>query len=214
MSLETVPLNLVDAERYGVLESILLNHVRYWVGRNREAGTNIVDYRVWTYDSAAKLANQFRCFSEQQIGRAMRKLVEFGLIMKGCFNANKYDKTAWYTLADESGFASSEAYAEWLEAQYPDESEVVPEPIKGDEPVGEPLTEENFERSYRELVDACDVDRINAENFLDARMFCGLGWDEECFVYLCEEASKDGLTIADAVAICVERTWLTYHAHC
>lgn len=98
------------AARYGVAEAVVLFHLRYWIEQNHSSGRNREEDRTWTYQSQRSLAVHFSFFSEDQIYRILSKLAsESGPLLKGNFNATKYDRTVWYAFKNEE---------EWIRPKY------------------------------------------------------------------------------------------------
>lgn len=88
------------AVRYGVLEAVLLENIKYWVDKNRANGKNIFDGRPWTYNSVKAFTELFPYASDGQIRRALKKLESEGLLLTGNYNKLPYDRTMWYALTD------------------------------------------------------------------------------------------------------------------
>ena len=92
------------AEKYGVAEAIMLNHLIYWVASNSMKNTNYHEGRFWTYNSVSRFSEFFSYWTESQIARILKSLVKKGVIIEGNFNKIKYDRTKWYALNDEKYF--------------------------------------------------------------------------------------------------------------
>lgn len=90
--------------KYGINQAIMLGSIYSWVEKNIQNDENCFEGRYWTYNSIKAFTEQFPFWSERQIRDIISKLKENELIEIGCFNENKFDKTAWYTLT-EKGFA-------------------------------------------------------------------------------------------------------------
>ncbi|MEJ6746403.1 MAG: hypothetical protein QNK98_06555 [Yoonia sp.] len=56
--------------------------------------------RYWTYNSISAFAELFPYLTEKHIRTALEKLVKSGLILKGNFSDDRYDRTCWYALGD------------------------------------------------------------------------------------------------------------------
>lgn len=87
-----------DAEKYGILEAVLLSNIRWWVAKNEANKKHFHDGRYWTYNSAKAFATLFTYASQQQIQRALKRLEEAGVLKVGCYNDNPYDHTKWYSV--------------------------------------------------------------------------------------------------------------------
>jgi hypothetical protein len=90
----------VDAEKYGILEAILLSNIRWWTAKNEANGKHYFDGRYWTYNSAKAFAKLFPYASQQQIQRALKSLEKAKMIVVGNYNSNPYDHTKWFAIDD------------------------------------------------------------------------------------------------------------------
>ena len=89
------------AEKYGVDEAIMLNHLIYWIASNSMNNTNKYDGKWWTFNSAEKFKAYFSYWSTSQIRRILKSLVKQDVIIEGNYNKHKYDRTKWYALNKE-----------------------------------------------------------------------------------------------------------------
>ena len=89
------------AKQYGTDEAIFLENLIFWVIRNRVNEKNFFDGRTWTYNSVRALRELFPFWSDYQMRRVLESLIKQGVIVKGNYNKNPYDRTMWYALADE-----------------------------------------------------------------------------------------------------------------
>lgn len=92
------------AEKYGILEALLLQNIYFWLEKNKAEGRNFHDGKYWTYNSTKVLGECFSYASERQIKHALKKLREEGILETGNYNKNAMDRTLWYTLT-EKGYA-------------------------------------------------------------------------------------------------------------
>lgn len=83
---------------FGVNGAILLSNLYFWVKKNKENDVNFHDDRYWTYNTLEAFAEQFPFWSKDQIKRIMKDLRDKGVILVGNYNANKYDRTLWYSV--------------------------------------------------------------------------------------------------------------------
>lgn len=86
------------AKEYGVYEAILINNFMFWIAKNKANNKHFYENRYWTYNSVKALAELFPYFSAGQVRRVVDNLVAKGLLIKGNFNQNPYDKTLWYSI--------------------------------------------------------------------------------------------------------------------
>ena len=92
------------AKKYGLEEAIFLENLIFWVIRNRANQTNYFDGRTWTYNSVRAFNVLFPFWTTKQIRRVLDSLLKQGVIVKGNYNQNPYDRTLWYALAEEDTF--------------------------------------------------------------------------------------------------------------
>ena len=88
------------AAEYGVKEAILIQFFYFWHTVNEANGNNFRDGRYWSYNSVKAFEKLFPYMTKDQIRRTLERLVDKGLIIKGTFNTNTYDRTSWYALSD------------------------------------------------------------------------------------------------------------------
>ena len=89
------------AEKYGLNEAIMLHNFMYWIKINQANNHNCIEGRYWTYNSAKAFQNLFPFWSQKQIQYLLSKMVDCGILLQGCFNKDKRDRTSWYTLSDD-----------------------------------------------------------------------------------------------------------------
>jgi hypothetical protein len=95
--------NIEEAKEYGVNEAILLKNLKFWVKKNAANKKHYYDGVYWTYNSINAFVELFPFWTGKQIRRIIQSLIDQGLIKKGCYNKNPYDKTSWYTVT-KKGF--------------------------------------------------------------------------------------------------------------
>lgn len=93
--------NVEIATKYGMLEAILLEHLNFWISKNKANEVNFYDGNYWTYNSTKALAQLFPYVSLNTISRALRHLKEEGLILVGNYNKISYDRTTWYAITEK-----------------------------------------------------------------------------------------------------------------
>jgi len=92
---------ITDADKYGIEKAIILYNLRYWILHNMANETNQHDGRTWTFNSAKAYGKLFTYMSEHKIYRALRELIEEGILIGGNYNKAGYDRTKWYAFIDE-----------------------------------------------------------------------------------------------------------------
>ena len=66
------------AKKYGVHEAILLNHLNFWIEKNRANDRHYYDGYYWTYSTKKAFAELFPYLTERQVGSVLEKLVDAG----------------------------------------------------------------------------------------------------------------------------------------
>ncbi len=97
------------AQQLSVNAAIVYNHIFYWLRINKQKNYNFHDDKTWMYETILEMSEFFGYLSEKQVASALRLLIESNLIITGNYNKNKFDKTTWYALYDESllGFSKN-----------------------------------------------------------------------------------------------------------
>jgi hypothetical protein len=89
-----------DAAAYGLPAAVILHHIRWWISKNEANDKHFHDGRYWTYNSTKAFAKLFPFLTKHQIRRALDRLVDEGVLVKGNYNTSSYDRTLWYALGD------------------------------------------------------------------------------------------------------------------
>jgi len=92
------------AKKYGILEAILMQNIYFWINKNQANEMHLHDGKYWTYNSRKAFSLMFPYASEKQIRRALEKLENSNILVKGNFNKIGFDRTLWYSFSDY-GFA-------------------------------------------------------------------------------------------------------------
>lgn len=90
--------NVGLAVQCGVDEAIMLKNIYFWVLKNQANNKSFHENKFWTYNSAKAFEALFPYWTEHQIRRILKSLLDQELIEKGSFNKVAYDRTNWYTL--------------------------------------------------------------------------------------------------------------------
>jgi hypothetical protein len=91
------------AQILGIDAAIIFNHIIYWLRINAsKQEAKMIDGAYWMYETQQQMAEFFGFYHEDQIAKAIKKLVESGLIIKKCMNKSPFDRTNWYTVYDQS----------------------------------------------------------------------------------------------------------------
>ena len=90
------------AKEVGILPAILLNSISYWIAKNEANNAEQFEGDTWTYNTVKAWTRLFPYASINQVRRAIEQLVAAGYLKTDNFNANHYDRTAWYALTDKA----------------------------------------------------------------------------------------------------------------
>jgi hypothetical protein len=94
------------ASLYGIEEAVVIHHFMHWIRINKRIGQNFLEGRTWTYQTQDWMIAHFPYFKNRnRLIRIIDHLVEIGVLLKGNFNKNKFDRTVWYAFKDENKFA-------------------------------------------------------------------------------------------------------------
>ena len=96
-----------EAIEYGVDEAIMIWNLRFWILKNKANNKHLYDGKTWTYNSHEAFQRLFPFWTKDQVRRILERLLTKKVIIKGNFNNNSYNKTAWYAFVDEAKFMSS-----------------------------------------------------------------------------------------------------------
>lgn len=88
------------AAEVGLNAAVIYQNIVFWIEKNEANDRHFKDGRTWTYNSITAFAKLFPYFTEKQIRTAIDKLLDAGLILKGNYSDNTYDRTNWYALGD------------------------------------------------------------------------------------------------------------------
>ena len=91
----------LDAKEYGIEEAIIISSLFFWILKNEANDVNEHDGAYWTCCSTDAMEILFPYMSKNTIYRTIQKLVSKGVIKKGFFNTNPFDRTAWYTFTEK-----------------------------------------------------------------------------------------------------------------
>ena len=103
--------NVHIANIYGVLESILISHIYWWIHLNDCNEEMFKDGRIWVRCSAKGFEKYFPYWSWKQIYNRLNKLQEKGVLLIGNYNSNALNHTLWYSFTDDAiNLLKSESY--------------------------------------------------------------------------------------------------------
>ena len=90
------------AKLCGANSAVILQNLYFWIKKNKVNDKHFHDGYYWTYNSMTAFEELFDYMSKNQIRTAIDKLVETGLVIKGNYNSDPFDRTAWYALTDKA----------------------------------------------------------------------------------------------------------------
>lgn len=85
------------ATKYGLDEAVLYKNILFWCQKNKANHRHFYDDKYWMYNSASAFSELFPFWNKKKIERLLQSLVDCGLIIKGEYNQNRYDRTLWYS---------------------------------------------------------------------------------------------------------------------
>ena len=72
--------NVDIAAKYGMAEAVILEHMYFWLEKNRANDRNFFEGRYWTYNSVKALSVIFPYLTPKKIRSALLKLEKEGLV--------------------------------------------------------------------------------------------------------------------------------------
>lgn len=93
--------NPVIAEKYGTDAAIFLQNIWFWIKRNKAYKQNFFEGKYWTFNSMDAFREVHPYWSRRQIERIIGTCRKEGLLLSGCFNEDRRDRTCWYTLSEK-----------------------------------------------------------------------------------------------------------------
>ena len=175
------------AKEYGILEAVILNHLRFWIEHNKKNNINFHDGYYWTFNSLKAFQGLFEYASKGQIERALNHLKDEGLIIVGNYNTAAFDRTVWYALTEkgENTFPKREMHFSNSGNAFPENEKPIPDintdiniikernninVISKEKATEEPKKKEGFVKPTLEEVQAYINEQrfiVNAETFID-----------------------------------------------
>lgn len=90
--------NTKIAEMFGIEEAILIHHFFFWIAKNAANDKHFHDGLYWTYNSKKAYATFFSYMNETKVARVIKHLETEGIVVKGNYNDDKWDRTNWYAI--------------------------------------------------------------------------------------------------------------------
>ena len=150
------------AKEYGIQPAIILNHLYFWITKNKANNTNFYNENYWTYNSKKAFSELFPYMTERQIDYALRKLIDCGLVITGNYNKSSYDRTLWYAITKKGYSIIQNCEMETTILSNGDNENV--EPIPDINTDSKPINKPNeTEQSYDEILNSM-VEDIEVKN--------------------------------------------------
>lgn len=96
------------AVEYGIEEAIIIHHFQHWIDYNMHKQnsweTIYRDGRWWIHQTIDEIATLFDYLNPRKVKYTIGQLVQKGVLIKGNFNKNHFDKTVWYAFKDQKKF--------------------------------------------------------------------------------------------------------------
>ena len=89
------------AKQYGIQSAILLQHLYFWIEKNKANNKHCHKDMYWTYNSKKAFAELFPYMTERQIDYALNKLIDEELVITDNFNQDGRDRTLWYGITNK-----------------------------------------------------------------------------------------------------------------
>lgn len=89
----------------GLEAAHVFNHIVYWLRNNAAKNkAKIINNRHWMYETQKEISDCLGYLSEDQVCRAIKKLVEVGYLIAENHHEDKFKKTNWYAIFDDEIF--------------------------------------------------------------------------------------------------------------
>lgn len=100
-----IEFNEVLAAEVGLEEAILVHPFQFWITDSIYSKRDFHDGRTWAFTAYSELAQMFYFWPESQIRRILDRLVKKGILLKGNYSKNPFDrKMPCYAFVDEAKF--------------------------------------------------------------------------------------------------------------
>ena len=160
------------AEKFGVLEAVIIDHLYFWIRKNEANNKNYYDGDYWTFNSIRAFSELIPYANSRQINYALNKLITAGVIKTGNYNKVGYDRTLWYAFTDYGKSILQNCKMEDTNLQNRTYKNVKPIPYKN--------TDKKQDKIYKRVQDAynntcqtmprCTVLSPQRKKLIDARL--------------------------------------------
>jgi len=104
MSNQSHSFSVEYAKLYGIECATLINHFQFWINQNSKTNKNFHDGKTWMYQTQKEIAAVYNYWNRDVVQRLLKKLVDFGVLIRGNYNKSKFDNTAWFAFENEKMF--------------------------------------------------------------------------------------------------------------
>ncbi len=88
------------ARRYGIKAAIVAEYLWEGVSLSRELEEMWIFNHIWTRCSRKVMSVELPFLTTDEIGNAIHILLDNGVIRKGSYNEDKFDRTNWYSFTE------------------------------------------------------------------------------------------------------------------
>lgn len=94
------------AIQYGEREAVIIQLFQFWISKNKANNKNFYNGHYWTYNSVEAWQQLLPLYTKKQLRSTLDNLCQQGVLIRGNFNKNKFDRTCWYAFSDEKKWLS------------------------------------------------------------------------------------------------------------
>ena len=87
------------AIQYGEREAVIIQLFQDLILKNKANNDNFYDGHYWVDASIRTLQELLPFYTQMQIRHAIDNKIQKGVLLKGNFNTDKFDRTCWYAFA-------------------------------------------------------------------------------------------------------------------
>lgn len=99
MSDKIIIYNIDVAVQYGEREAVIIQLFQDLILKNKANNDNFYDGHYWVDASIRTLQELLPHYTKKQLRSTLDNLCQQGVLIKGNFNKNKFDRTCWYAFA-------------------------------------------------------------------------------------------------------------------
>lgn len=92
--------NIEIAKIVGTTAATVLHNFKFWCEKNAANRRHYHDGLYWTYNTLTALTELFPYLTLKQVRTALDKLIKHGLLVKGNYNSDVFDRSLWYAVTE------------------------------------------------------------------------------------------------------------------